>query len=253
MSSDDPGYYAVIPASVRYDEKLTPNAKLLYGEITALCKKQGYCWATNDYFAQLYKTSDKTIGRWIKSLIDKKFIYTKVKTFRYQDGTIRKIRYIGLDKNVLSELDKIVFDHTDKNVPDHTDKNVPYINTIMNNTNINLDSKESKGESPVVDVVRSQRSLDIDEAFVIWEEVMGYPLTANKTDRHAIHSMLSRKDMDLEKLRMLVLLVKKSQADRYKRFSITNYTDLMYKTNDLVAWAHEKAAQQKQESRVVEV
>lgn len=253
MSSDDPGYYAIIPASVRYDERLTPNAKLLYGEITALCKKQGYCWATNDYFAQLYKTSDKTIGRWIKSLIDKKFIFTKVKTFRYQDGTIRKIRYIGLDKNVLSELDKIVFDHTDNFVPNHTDKNVPYINTIMNNTNINLDSKESKGEAPVVDVVRSQRSLDIDEAFAIWEDVMGYPLAANKTDRHAIHSILSRKEMDLEKLRMLVLLVKKSQTDRYKRFSITNYTDLMYKTNDLVAWAHEKAAQQKQESRVVEV
>lgn len=122
-----------------------------------------------------------------------------------------------------------------------------------NNSTDNKTTKVVLGESPVADVVRSQRSLDIDEAFVIWEEVMGYPLAANKTDRHAIHSILSRKEMDLEKLRMLVLLVKKSQTDRYKRFSITNYTDLMYKTNDLVAWAHEKAAQQKQESRVVEV
>ena len=110
------------------------------------------------------------------------------------------------------------------------------------------DSNESMAEKP-----RTQRSLDIDEAFVIWEEVMGYPLQANKTDRQSLNAILSRKGMDLDKLRLLVALVKKSQTDRYKRFSIVNYTDLMYKTNDLIAWAHEKAAQQKQDSKVVEV
>tara|TARA_Y100001973_G_scaffold106610_1_gene185795 strand:- start:375 stop:1073 length:699 start_codon:yes stop_codon:yes gene_type:complete len=64
-----PSYYAVIPASVRYCSNCTPNAKLLYGEIGALANKHGYCWATNGYFAKLYGISKpETISRWIAQL-----------------------------------------------------------------------------------------------------------------------------------------------------------------------------------------
>ena len=63
-----PNYYAIIPANIRYDNTLPPNAKLLYGEITALCNKDGYCHATNEYFAKLYSVSTRTITEWIKKL-----------------------------------------------------------------------------------------------------------------------------------------------------------------------------------------
>jgi len=77
-------YYAIIPANVRYDEDLIPSAKLLYGEITALCNDQGFCWASNKYFSDLYKTNERTIRRWIQSLESKDYIRVELdKMSRY--------------------------------------------------------------------------------------------------------------------------------------------------------------------------
>jgi hypothetical protein len=65
---DTPRYYAVIPASVRYDSGIPANAKLLYGEITALCGQDGYCREGNAFFAGLYKTTERAVINWINAL-----------------------------------------------------------------------------------------------------------------------------------------------------------------------------------------
>lgn len=68
MDDIRPGYYAIIPADVRYDDGIPPNAKLLYGEISALIGKDGFCYASNAYFVNLYGFSDPTISRLISQL-----------------------------------------------------------------------------------------------------------------------------------------------------------------------------------------
>ena len=96
---ENPGYYAIIIASVRYDKRLKPNAKLLYGEISALTGREGYCWADNKYFAQLYMVSTGTISRWISQL--EEYGYLIIQYFPEQ-GNKRRIyinEAVGIVKN----------------------------------------------------------------------------------------------------------------------------------------------------------
>lgn len=79
-------YYAVIPATVRYDKRLKPSEKLLYGEVTALANKYGYCYAKNKYFAELYEVSNETISRWLSNL--QKCGYVKIEIIRNENKEI---------------------------------------------------------------------------------------------------------------------------------------------------------------------
>ena len=75
---EQPHYYAIIPATVRYDTNLKYAEKLLYGEITALANKNGYCYAQNKYFADLYNVTAVSVSRWISHLQELGYIKTEV-------------------------------------------------------------------------------------------------------------------------------------------------------------------------------
>ena len=74
MDDVRPGYYAVIPADVRYDDRIPANAKLLYGEISALIGKDGFCFATNQYFAEIYGCTPVTVARLVSKLEEAGYI-----------------------------------------------------------------------------------------------------------------------------------------------------------------------------------
>lgn len=146
---EQPSFYSIIPATVRYDDSICPNAKLLYGEITALCNKQGFCWANNKYFADIYKTSIRTIQRWIEQLAKAGYIFVN---YDYIEGTNRiDSRCISL-ANLATKLswgdDKIVMG-VRQNCHGGHDKDVtvyPYYNNKTNNT-FNNRPKEGRSGS----------------------------------------------------------------------------------------------------------
>lgn len=117
---DRPNYYAVIPADVRYDKRLKAIEKLMYGEITALTQKEGECWATNQYFSELYGISTRTISGIINKLVECNYLTSEI---YYKAGT--KI----IDKRVIrisgQPMEK-KFDTYGKNLPYPMEKTLQY-------------------------------------------------------------------------------------------------------------------------------
>lgn len=89
-------YYAVIPAPVRYNKKLKYPERLLYGEITALSNRYGYCFASNKYFASLYDVVPETVSRWISHL--KECGYIDVNIIKNENNQIIERRIFIIDK-----------------------------------------------------------------------------------------------------------------------------------------------------------
>ena len=95
---EQPNYYAIIPADVRYDNELTDKAKLLYGEITALSNQEGYCSASSEYFANLYSCSTRTIRSSITNLEENGYLKRKL---IYKEGSKE------IEKRLLYPLTKL--------------------------------------------------------------------------------------------------------------------------------------------------
>lgn len=160
-------YYAIIPANVRYDKDLVPNAKLLYGEITALCNEKGHCWASNQYFAELYNVSDRTIKNWISQLADKGYIQRSVK---YREGTkeIEQRKLFICRENNFTTSGNYVPDPRENNFTTPSEKNFLDNNTSINNTFNNTDiykgKKKQKSETVNSVIAEYTESKDLQDA-----------------------------------------------------------------------------------------
>ena len=132
---DKPGYWAVIPAGVRYDPELPPSAKLLYAEISSLTDTAGYCFASNAYFERLYDLSERTIIRLLRILESRGYIRTEANT---GGKAMRKI-YAGINPALGAAADPLTKMSVppDKNVSAPLTKmSVPTINKKINNKSI---------------------------------------------------------------------------------------------------------------------
>lgn len=137
-----PSYYAIIPAEVRYSN-INPSAKLLFGEITALCNQKGYCWATNSYFSELYGVTKNTISAWINEL--KRNGFVSVEVIRNDKRQVIK-RKIGIIEN----RDTPITIYDEGNTKEYNTKKETILvrvdmfrnNVIIENNNIKLNESD---------------------------------------------------------------------------------------------------------------
>lgn len=93
----------VIPTSLLGDSRLTFLERLLLIDILSLCKKKGYCWATNEYFKNMFNVSKQTISKSISSL--SKYGYIVLEYDRKEkNNSKRVIRLSEVLKNQISGI-----------------------------------------------------------------------------------------------------------------------------------------------------
>lgn len=144
MEERKPGYYAIIPADVRYDDRIPANAKLLYGEISALIGADGFCFASNQYFADVYGCTPVTVARLISKLEENGYI--KRELVRDNTGQIvqRKL-YLSVSMPEIQPLNN--FDNTpQQNCGEGINKNVKDTNTSITNNIPPIIPQEGEGE-----------------------------------------------------------------------------------------------------------
>ena len=84
-----PNWYVIIPTEILENKEIPPNAKILYGEIMALTKKRGHCFATNKYIASRLGLSTTSVPSLLRKLKD--FGLISIKIQKSKKGTYRKI------------------------------------------------------------------------------------------------------------------------------------------------------------------
>tara|TARA_Y100001973_G_C5204596_1_gene340525 strand:- start:2713 stop:3357 length:645 start_codon:yes stop_codon:yes gene_type:complete len=141
---ENPTFYAIIPAKVRYDKDLKPNAKLLYGEISALSNKEGYCFASNRYFSKLYDVNKNTISSWISDLHKKGYVSVMI----VKEGNEVIERRIGINEK--------------QDTPNH--QNLKDINTSNNNTINKLSIKKENFIESVYNLAYAEQILSDQES-----------------------------------------------------------------------------------------
>ena len=157
-------YYAVIPANVRYDERLPMGARFLYGEITALCNEKGYCWAGNKYFADLYKVTDRTIRTWISSLINNGYIVSDL-VYR-EDSKEVEARYLKVtestpgrnfpnptEENFRTPGKKLPYPTEENFLDNNTTNNTLEYTTISNDIVVGQQPKTKKFIKPTIEEI----------------------------------------------------------------------------------------------------
>lgn len=85
----EPNYYVLIPIEILERTDISPNSKIVYGEISALSRRSFRCFATNRHLSERLGVAERTVTRSISELAEKQLIRIDIK--KTKKGTYRNI------------------------------------------------------------------------------------------------------------------------------------------------------------------
>lgn len=134
-----PSFYSILPAYVRYSKDLTDFEKILYTEIMALTNILGYCYASNSYFATWYGKTTVTISKSINKLVTLGFLTSVIDQ---ENGNQRRL---------YPSDSSIKVNHTEKQLESIAIRNYEIVNVQRENDpikeNLNTPIKENFNHS----------------------------------------------------------------------------------------------------------
>lgn len=231
MNENKKSYYAVIPATVRYDKRLKPLARLLYGELTALSNEKGYCWASNKYFAELYEVTSETVSRWISQLAEYGYIRLSIS----RAGKMIVERKIYLSQGLIDEkintpcqkdqevIDEKINTPIDKKVKENnTDNNTTENNTLnRERTSRFTPPSEYEVAQYITELKNSGKAVDFTaEYFINNNAARGWMIGKNKMKdwKAAVRTWISRDQTQTPKRQQYPSKGEQEILDQYLRF-----------------------------------
>ena len=197
---EQPTYYSILTADVRYDRNLSDSEKLLYSEITALSNKYGYCTATNNYFAELYGVSKVTISRRISNL--KKYGYLEVKMIKENKEIVQRQIYPLSNLNggvIRSDNTPNIKSYNRGIIRDDKENNTSINNTSINNTSTTTTTNRTNNINSAYHECNSSSGGGVNEEFKElinkWHELGFGAVTERNTEM--ILDWLKKHDKDL--------------------------------------------------------
>lgn len=190
--------------------------------ISSLTAEKGYCYASNNYLAEIFKTNVVTISRKIKNLEEKKYISIEYE----KKGCLVISRKIRLTK-MLTAINKNVNRTINKNVKENNISNI-------NNTNINNKEerkKETSYDKIINSMVEDEEIKNSIYEFIKMRNLIKKPMTDRALTMliNKLEKLSSDKDIQIKILEKSIL---KNWTDIYELKGDNNDGNIRKCSND---------------------
>lgn len=223
-------------------ENGTVTEVLLYGLIEALSYEKGFCYASNDYLASELKLSPYTISHALSSLYKKGWIQIQLNDKKQREAIIPQLQVgcsqeqggvaarskggLLLEATDIKKKDNIVDNINNK------DKSLLFIGEALNGEVV-----EKPVEKP-----KTYGNEQVNEAFAMWEEIIGLKQKNSAANRRAAYNLVRSKGFDWIRNSLKILVVAQGTDFVEKRVKgISNYNDLQNNWEYLWNWGKGRA------------